>query len=135
MKALPSTEQKLCYVLQTSTRARVQIAHGMHKNALPDEWDVILNATGLQWDTVTHVPVDVGQGTTGESCLKMLNDVDLNVSLKHCVFAEALSKRFSSLMSSHQVSLSARNSRSTTQMIHASPFERVSIKDSQNSVM
>ena len=53
--------------------------------------------TGLRLNSMTKIPVDVSKGSSAETELHVLNDLKLDASLKHLVFANALAKIFANL--------------------------------------
>lgn len=85
------------YSTESNTEMYIQLAHARHKNVQGSAHEMILNYTGLKFNTSNSIPVESLHGTVGNSQLHVLNAIDVNLCLKHVVLAQALALRFASM--------------------------------------
>ena len=97
--SLPTKKHEM-YKIYTESKVRLQVSHAKHKNAVPDEdgYDNIVPATTLTLAVQKDIPVDVGNGSLCDARLEVLNDLRIDLSLTHLVFADALAKAFASML-------------------------------------
>jgi len=119
--SMPSKDRHI-YVVETDSDMKLEVAYSRHVNAQPQAHDVILRTTGLKLHTQDHTPLDVAKARSRDWELWVQDDIDIHVSLKHLVFAQALGKRFASAWSWPAADRDASDARSRpTASDHVTP--------------